>query len=84
MLGERVVTRVSAGRLYDHKVDRLGVEPVRFDPARGYVNAVGRVRAAHTLAEITAFSPLGEVEFRERAEGGTESALSGPPRGEAL
>ncbi len=62
----------------------VAVQPVRFDPRRGYVNAVGRVRAAHPLAEITAFSPLGEVEFRERGEGGTESARSGPSRGEAL
>lgn len=62
----------------------VAVQPVRFDPRRGYVNAVGRVRAAHPLAEITAFSPLGEVEFRERGDGGTESAHSGPSRGEAL
>lgn len=62
----------------------VAVQPVRFDPRRGYVNAVGRVRAAHALAEVTAFSPLGEVEFRERGEGGTESARSGPSRREAV
>ena len=56
----------------------IAVQPIRFDPRRGYVNAVGRVRAAHALAEVTAFSPLGEVEFRERGEVGTESARSGP------
>lgn len=56
----------------------IAVRPIRFDPRRGYVNAVGRVRAAHALAEVTAFSPLGEVEFRERGEVGTESARSGP------
>ena len=62
----------------------VAVRPVRFDPVRGYVNAVGRVRAAHPLAEITAFSPLGEVEFREHAEGGTDSARSGPSLREAV
>ncbi|MEM9177285.1 MAG: hypothetical protein AAGC67_18890 [Myxococcota bacterium] len=62
----------------------VAVQPVRFDPGRGYVNAVGHVRAAHPLAEITAFSPLGEVEFRERGDDGTESARSGPSHGEAV
>ena len=62
------------------------VPAVRFDPGRGYVNAVGRVRAAHPLAEITAFSPLGEVEFREAAAASqtNESARSGSSGGEAV
>jgi len=62
----------------------VAVQPIRFDPRRGYVNAVGRVRAAHALAEVTAFSPLGEVDFRERGDGGTESARSGPSPREAV
>ena len=37
-----------------------------FDPARGYVNAVGRLFAAGALTEVQAFSPLGEVRFSER------------------
>ena len=40
--------------------------------------------APDALAEVTAFSPLGEVEFRERGESGTESALSGPSPREAV
>ena len=44
------------------------VEPSRFDPQRGYVNAVGSLRAATRLAELQTFSPLGEVLFTERPE----------------
>lgn len=38
----------------------------RFDPQQGYVNAVGFIRAATPMAEVRAFSPLGEVRFSER------------------
>ncbi|MFO0687486.1 MAG: hypothetical protein U0900_02145 [Myxococcota bacterium] len=38
----------------------------RFDPQQGYVNAVGSIRAATPMAEVRAFSPLGEVRFSER------------------
>ena len=60
------------------------VAPIRFDPTRGYVNAVGMVRAASPLAEIRAFSPLGEVEFSERPNWIPDEVVSGPSRGEAL
>lgn len=62
----------------------FGVAPVRFDPARGYVNAVGALRAAHALADVRTFSPLGEVEFRERGGETPENILSGSSGGEAL
>ncbi len=45
----------------------VGVEAAPLDPARGYVNAVGTVRAATPVLEIEAFSPLGEVRFSERS-----------------
>lgn len=64
--------------------DCVGVAPVRFDPTRGYVNAIGSVRAAHPLAQIQAFSPLGEVEFREMTPSIIESAVSGSSRTEAV
>ena len=60
------------------------VAPVRFDPARGYVNAVGMVRAASSMAEIRAFSPLGEVEFSERPDSIPNTVVSGPSQAEAL
>ena len=64
--------------------DCVGVVPVTFDPSRGYVNAVGSLRAKSLLAEIRAFSPLGEVEFLERAPAGTESVVSGTSHTEAV
>jgi len=67
-----------------HTRNCVGVEPVRFDPSRGYVNAVGSVRAAHPLAQIKAFSPLGEVEFREIGPAIVETVVSGPSLGEAV
>ncbi|MFK7897302.1 MAG: hypothetical protein AB8G23_15790 [Myxococcota bacterium] len=45
----------------------VGVEAAPLDPDRGYVNAVGTVRAATAVVEIEAFSPLGEARFSERA-----------------
>lgn len=44
----------------------VGVPAAPLDPARGYVNAVGTVRAVTPVMEIEAFSPLGEVRFSER------------------
>lgn len=44
------------------------VSPRRFDARRGYVNAVGSIRAAAPLAVVTAFSPLGEARFHELRE----------------
>lgn len=64
--------------------DCVAVKPIRFDPTRGYVNAVGTVRAANPVAEIRAFSPLGEVEFRETSPSIVESAISGSSQAEAL
>lgn len=69
----------------------VGVEPVPFDPRRGYVNAVGSVRAASAFAELQAFSPLGEVQFLERSAdrgleegGGTRTARSGTSHPDAI
>ena len=84
VLGIRTNGFCTPGEHARHRAPCVAVEPVRFDPASGYVNAVGHLRAAHPLAEILTFSPLGEVEFRERLDAGTESALSGSSHGEAL
>lgn len=43
----------------------VAVETRRFDPRQGYVNAVGSILAATPMAEVRAFSPLGEVRFSE-------------------
>jgi hypothetical protein len=59
----------------------VAVETHRFDPRQGYVNAVGSIRAATPVAEFSAFSPLGEVRFSERAiesVGTSASKLSQP------
>ncbi len=53
------------------------VRSARFDPASGYVNAVGMVRAATRVLEILAFSPLGEVQFSERSPKEQESQATG-------
>ena len=81
VLGVRTNRVCTPGAL---ETDCVGVEPIRFDPSRGYVNAVGAVRAAHPLAQISAFSPLGEVEFREMAPSIIDSVVSGPPPLEAV
>lgn len=60
------------------------VEPRLFDPARGYVNAVGSLQAEAGLARIRAFSPLGEVLFGERREAGAETVVSGPSADDAV
>jgi hypothetical protein len=53
------------------------VEPIRFDPKRGYVNAVGSLRAITPVATVRTFSPLGEVLFSEFAPNPTDSVASG-------
>lgn len=55
----------------------IAVAPIRFDPASGYVNAVGSVVAVTAIARILAFSPLGEARFSEKRADGTESVVSG-------
>lgn len=60
------------------------VEARQLDPARGYVNAVGRLDAAAAMMQVQTFSPLGEVRFSERtADGRGElagpAAVSSPP-----
>jgi hypothetical protein len=54
--------------------DCTRMEPHPFDPRRGYVNAVGTIRA-HALADLGAvtFAPLGEAVFSELPR---ESAVS--------
>lgn len=54
----------------------IAVASHRFDPQRGYVNAVGFIRAATPMAEVRAFSPLGEVRFSERPA----ESIVGPSR----
>jgi len=41
------------------------VEPQVYDPATGYVNAVGRITAHNGALSIDSFSPLGEAIFSE-------------------
>lgn len=41
------------------------VEPQTYDPATGYVNAVGRITAHNGALSIHSFSPLGEAIFSE-------------------
>jgi hypothetical protein len=53
------------------------VQPMRFDPGRGYVNAVGSLRAVTALARIRTFSPLGYVVFCESDSVSEESIASG-------
>jgi hypothetical protein len=53
------------------------VEPMRFDPVRGYVNAVGSLRAITPFARIRTFSPLGEAVFSEMDSNSAESVISG-------
>jgi len=64
--------------------DCVSVDPVRFDPQSGYVNAVGSLVAATGLTRIRAFSPLGEVQFRERAADAPERAVSGTSSKDAV
>jgi hypothetical protein len=60
------------------------VPAVPFDRTRGYVNAVGMLRASAGVFELRAFSPLGEVEFRERATAPRESVVVGGPLGDGV
>lgn len=53
----------------------IEVEPTRFDPESGYVNAIGRLHAATAIAEIHAFSPLGEAQFSELDASATENVF---------
>lgn len=55
----------------------IAVEPTRFDPESGYVNAIGSVHAATAIGEIHAFSPLGEVQFSELGASSTENVFLG-------
>lgn len=43
----------------------IAVAGRRYDAARGYVNAVGSIRASTPMVEVRAFSPLGEARFSE-------------------
>lgn len=58
----------------------VGVRAHRFDPERGYVNAVGWLEAAAAMTEIQAFSPLGEVRFSEHPI----DVVDGAPRPESI
>lgn len=62
----------------------VAVAPIAYDASRGYVNAVGALRAAHAVTEIRAFSPLGEARFSESRAGAPESIVSGPSRADAI
>ena len=60
------------------------VTAVPFDRERGYVNAVGILRASAGLIEVHAFSPLGEVEFRERVTEPLQTIASEGASGDAI
>jgi hypothetical protein len=62
----------------------VAVVPIRFDPESGYVNAVGSLVAAASIARIRTFSPLGEARFSERGPDGTETVVSGTSRADAV
>jgi len=70
----------------------VAVTPVPFDPASGYVNAVGSLVAAASIAKIRTFSPLGEARFSEpfreppseREPDGTETVVSGTSQADAV
>jgi hypothetical protein len=64
--------------------DCIAVTPTRFDPHSGYVNAVGSVQAATPIARVRAFSPLGEVQFSERADDGTGKVAVGTSPQDAI
>lgn len=54
------------------------VTPRPYDASRGYVNAVGFLRASSAVTKIRTFSPLGEVVFTELADKDGTSIVSGP------
>lgn len=67
------------------------VEPRRFDPATGYVNAVGAITARSGALRVRSFSPLGEAVFSEidtpfdsiwahTREGNGQPDVAAPPR----
>ncbi len=60
------------------------VTAVPFDRKRGYVNAVGILRASAGLIEVHAFSPLGEVEFRERVSEPLQTIAAEGASGDAI
>ncbi|MEZ4330537.1 MAG: hypothetical protein R3F35_02205 [Myxococcota bacterium] len=62
----------------------VAVASHRFDPRDGYVNAVGVIRAATPVAEVRAFSPLGEVRFSEQPVLPPVAAPGPPERPDAV
>lgn len=60
----------------DPSSDCVAVPPRRYDPATGYVNAVGSVAIDSRIMRLTTFSTLGEARLSEVAPVGTA------PRGE--
>lgn len=64
VLGARLFRYCDPGRAVEGQCNH--VEPVRFDPDRGYVNAVGVIEIQAALGiEVESFSPLGEAVFFE-------------------
>ena len=64
VLGTRLFRYCEPGRASSE--DCNGVEAVRFDRERGYVNAVGVIEVQAALGiEVESFSPLGEAVFFE-------------------
>lgn len=55
------------------------VEPKAYDPATGYVNAVGDIRVSSGPIEVRSFSPLGEALFSEVDAPLGERVAGGPP-----
>lgn len=80
LLGQSVVDYCDP----DAQRDCVRVRPRRYDPATGYVNAVGPIEVENALIGVRTFSTLGEAIFSERdgsQEDGHDSApevASGP------
>lgn len=56
------------------------VRPAAYDPATGYVNAVGVILARTRGIATRSFSSLGEARFFEADAAATPAVASGPPR----
>ncbi len=65
--------RVLGNLVYRYCTDALDpgcrvVDTTPYDPATGYVNAVGRVWVHSTIVDVWNFSPMGEAIFKERPD----------------
>jgi hypothetical protein len=56
------------------------VQPAAYDPATGYINAVGVIVARTRGVAARSFSSLGEARFFEAEDAAAPAIASGPPR----